>query len=336
MPRHTVSTTYRRVADTARAVLARAARWGWRAIPLPVRIGVVVVVVVGAIFTMFASAALLHSMTTAGSVYTVVDRVPGGQWVDEAGIVHNNKGRDDVSREDIEKFHAEMAQASDTTACMGNSPDVDVADIDSLYIAGQEEKDRVIAYQASLRDAARETPRTPQSTPRESSPAGLYDPQRRARVLAEDAKRAPNPPAVLPSEVSVSALVDPDLISTRPAVVPVGTPIMRGDRATTQYNRIIDQVPKGTDPYTATVFLFVAAGGGVVDWTHFDTVLNKRAVARPISAKNQTNAINVFFSTPFDTAPYRKAAGAGLIALVAEGTVTGDISDVQDMFEDCV
>lgn len=330
---HPFATAKAEVSSAWKQFTRRLIRYGWRSLPVSWRAGIIGVVAFLCLFVIFAAGALLQGLSSASGVYAVVDRIPGGQWVDSRGAVHNNEGRDAMSPEDVERARSEITANTDIMQCFGDSPDVRVANIDSLYIASPEEKNNIIRFQADLRDKAKNKPR--QRVIDRVPVQGLYDPDRYRDVIRRDARRVPYPPNPMTKDASPSSLVDPKLISTQPAVVAVGTPIMHGNKATTEFNRVLDEVPKGTDPITAGTFLFVAAGGGVVNWQHFTTVMQERGVVYPIPSARQGEAINMFFSKTFDYAPYRKAVGAGLVALASEKKIDGDISRAESLFEDC-
>lgn len=139
---------------------------------------------------------------------------------------------------------------------------------------------------------------------------------------------------VEPGDISVSAHLDPDLISTQPAVIPSGEQIMDGPRTVSQVNDVINDVPTGTDVGTAQTFLVTAFAGGVVNWQHFTAILDASDIEQ-VSSGESINVAAQFFGPGVDFAPYVPAVNAALISLSTDGVVEGSVAAASQGFSSC-
>lgn len=287
-----------------------------------------------------------------------ISRYPGGTWVAEQ-LFQANGREGELTKEEIgevrSQFDEEMAKDEDLQQCFRGSPEV-MPKQETLFVASPQERDEIIRYRDAKLNYNRDLAQYRRDHDRWR--ARMIDYQKRVRIARARHYRPdqippppkePQPP-VRPEElpeksyrmtaqerggVSASADVDPSLISIEQAAVPENTPL-RDDkgRATSQVNKVIDSVPKGTTEPVARLYLTVAFAGGVTGWNHFKAVMDTSGI-REVGKDQVPQIAQSFFAPGADLAPYEKAVSAAIMSLLIENQISGDMSVVMKEFEDC-
>lgn len=289
---------YRR--EGIRGVARRIPWWVWA----------LVTAAVAAIGMMFVTIFMVMAMamTAATAVTNVVDRLPGGTWLAENVFRRLDlPGLTAPTQDEADEITQMLDEHPEITHCLAAAPPVEGEAV-TLFIATEDEKRDIIAYQNERRTQSRGR-----------------DTASRDRTRNIAAERG---------AVSASAGIDPDLISTQPAVVPTGQQIMDGDKAVNSVNDLINQVPPGTDVGTAQTFLLVSYAGGVVNWRHFATVLAEAGI-ESVHTSQTFDIAEQFFEPGIDFAPYFTAVNASLISLSIDGIIDGSVAEASRAFSHC-
>lgn len=343
----TVIKTGTQVVGAARRIRNLDWREELRRLPLSVKLGGAALVATAA-GTFLMLAVLVSLMAGAvASVTSVVDRVPGGAWFSD-GILRASgnpdlaEGSTDISPEDAYELRGTLDEESELMQCLSQAPPVTKVS-ESLYIANEQEKADVIAFQDRLRQEyidrqnerrrqAAEAGRPIRETSRPRDPSASLPPYMGrvpANVVPDGADRG-----VVREDLSPSAFIHPDLISTYPAVVPVGEQIRDGNRMTSEVNHAIDQVPKGATVGAAQTYLLVAFAGGVTSWEHFTKVLGAMDYER-VPPSQTLSVASRFFTPDVDFDPYIRAVNAAVISLAADEVIVGSVANASRSFTDC-
>lgn len=298
---------------------------------------------------MFLFLAILVAVMSAAvsSVTSVVDRVPGGAWFSN-GILRASGNPDladssrAISSEEAQELREALDEDPELMACLSEAPPV-VSVPESLYIANEQEKADVIAFQDRLRQeyidqendrrrAAVEAGRPVSNTSRPRDPSASLPPYMGrvpANVVPEGADRGQ-----VRDDLSPSAFIHPDLISTHQAVIPAGQQIRDGNRMADEVNLAIDSIPSGTSVGAAQTFLLVAFAGGVVNWEHFTKVVGAFGYEH-IPPERSIEVAERFFTPGTDFSPYVRAVNAAVISLAADEVVEGSVGVASRAFTDC-
>ena len=287
-----------------------------------------------------------------------ISRYPGGTWVAEK-LFQANGREGELSKDEIgevrSQFDEEMADDKELQECFRGSPEVTPKQ-ETLFVATPQERDEIIRYRDARLNYNRDLAQYRRDHDRWR--ARMIDYQKRVRIAKARHYRPvqippppkePQPP-VRPEElpeksyrmtaqerggVSASADIDPSLISIEQAAVPENSPL-RDDkgRATSQVNKVIDSVPKGTTEPVARLYLTVAFAGGVTGWNHFKAVMDTSGI-REVNKDQVPQIAQSFFAPGADLEPYSKAVSAAVMSLLIENQISGDMSVAMREFEDC-
>lgn len=268
----------------------------WRSVPLPFKAGGAFIALGLVGLFMISIVLVAFSAASISAMTSVVDRIPGSTWFSDSQPFQRSDS-DDAYLADITREDAEAVRQE-----LEEQPDL----VRCLGDAPPVQGPAPTLFIAS-----------------EEEKMAIIEHQN-----TKQGRDVPRPPG------SVSAHLDPELISTQPAVIPSGQQIMDGPRAVSQVNEVINDVPSGTDVGTAQTFLVVAFAGGVVNWQHFSTILDASDIAR-IDPGQSIDTAAQFFGPEVDFAPYVPAVNAALISLSTDQVIDGSVNAASRGFSDC-